>query len=88
MKNDIFSKLMQFLDYLEKSKISYKIERNRDEAMMVLVTVPGERIEIEFLTDGSIEVERFISDGEIYEEKHLNDILNQYSEQILFLANF
>jgi hypothetical protein len=36
---------------------------------MVLVTVPGERWEVEFFADGSIEVERFISNGEICGEE-------------------
>ena len=53
---------------LERGKIHYTLQSCRDEAIMVLVTVPGERWEVEFLADGSVEVERFISDGEIYGE--------------------
>ena len=48
---------------------------------MVLVAVPGERWEIEFLADGSIEVERFISDGGIYGEEALNELFANYSDQ-------
>jgi len=38
---------------------------------MVLLTVPGQRWEIEFLGNGSVEVERFISNGEICGEEAL-----------------
>ncbi|MGK7874080.1 MAG: hypothetical protein AB4426_12430 [Xenococcaceae cyanobacterium] len=80
MRNDVFTKLMNFLDYLEKSKISYTLDRNRDEAIMVTVVVPGERLEVEFLTDGSVEAERFISNGEIYGEEVFEEIFNKYSD--------
>lgn len=51
--------LLRFLSELEKRKISYRLEHNRAEALMVLVAVPGERLEIEFFADGNIEVETF-----------------------------
>jgi len=48
---------------------------------MVLVTVPGERWEVEFLADGSVEVERFTSDGEIYGEDTLGELFAKYADQ-------
>ena len=81
MKNNKFGKLMAFLDNLEQEKISYTLARYRDEAIMVLVVVPGERWEVEFLKDGSVEVERFISDGEIYGEEILDELFAKHSEQ-------
>jgi hypothetical protein len=48
---------------------------------MVIVAVPGERWEIEFLSDGSVEVEKFISNGEITGEESLNELFARYSEQ-------
>ena len=80
MKRDIFGKLMAFLDKLEQGKISYTLARYRDEALMVSVAVPGERWEIEFLLDGSIEVERFISNSEIYSEEALDELIARYSD--------
>ena len=80
MKNNIFGKLMVFLDNLEQEKINYTLARHRDEAIMVLVVVPGERWEVEFLRDGFVEVERFISDGEIYGEEILDEFA-KHSEQ-------
>src|SRR5688500_16883496 len=81
MKKDIFRKLLAFLDHLDQAKISYTLARQRDEAIMVLAVVPGERWEIEFLSDGSVEVERFISDGEMYGEEVLDELLANYSDQ-------
>lgn len=46
---------------------------------MIAVAVPGEQWEIAFLDDGLIEIERFISNGEIFGEKALGELLNKYS---------
>ncbi|MBE7471813.1 MAG: hypothetical protein DPW09_13475 [Anaerolineae bacterium] len=80
MRKDIFDKLMRFLDKLDQGKLSYTLARYRDEAIMVSVAVPGERWEIEFLRDGSIEVERFISQSEIYGEEALDELFARYSD--------
>ena len=68
MKSSIFDKLILFLQNLNQQKISYTMMHHRDESIMVAVAVPGERWEIEFLNDGSIEIEKFISNGEIQGE--------------------
>jgi len=51
-----FHKLTTFLQQLEHGHIHYTLASHRHEAIMVCVTVPGERWEIEFLEDGSVEV--------------------------------
>jgi hypothetical protein len=81
MKSNIFDKLVSFLQNLEQQGIVYTLAHHRDEAIMVIVAVPGERWEIEFLSDGSIEVEKFISNGEIAGEESLNELFVRYSEQ-------
>ena len=80
MSKDIFGKLMAFLDRLEQGKLSYTLARYRQEALMVSVAMPGERWEVEFLEDGSVEVERFISNGDIYEAEALDALLATYSD--------
>jgi hypothetical protein len=47
---------------------------------MVIAAIPGERWEIEFLADGSVEVERFMSDGEIHGEELLSELLAKYAD--------
>lgn len=55
------AQLLDFLDQLEEGGIYFRLERNRSEIIMVRADVPGERWEIEFFVDGTIEVETFHS---------------------------
>ncbi len=57
----IFSDLLAFLRRLEAARIPYTLRHSRDDAVMVEVTVPGERWEIDFLEDGDVDVEVFRS---------------------------
>jgi hypothetical protein len=81
MKKNTFSKLLAFLAELEQGKISYTLAHQRDDAIMIVAVVPGERWEIEFFDDGAVEVERFISNGEIYGESALSELLAKYSDK-------
>ncbi len=80
MNTLVFDTLLQFLNRLEQEKIHYTLSHHRENAIMITVSVPGERWEIEFLEDGSVEVEQFTSDGEIYDENLLDDLLVRFSE--------
>lgn len=80
MKKPIFTKMMHFLDRLEECSIAYTLTRVREEALMVNIVVPGERWEVEFLCDGSVEVERFRSTGEIEDETRLGELFTRYAE--------
>lgn len=62
--------LLQFLQRLESRKIWYRMSLGRD-AVMVLLSIPGERWEVEFFPDGQVEVERFVSTGQIEDEESL-----------------
>lgn len=81
MKRSVFDKLTAFLTELEGRQVSYTLSHNRDEAIMVNVAAPGERWEIEFLEDGSIEVERFISNGEVDSEEILRELFARYRNE-------
>ena len=68
-----FGKLLSFLNRLDDAKISYSLKHNRDDTIVILIDVPGQRWEVDFFEDGSIEVEKFIStfvtgNGELIEE--------------------
>ncbi|OQY43567.1 MAG: hypothetical protein B6247_31530 [Candidatus Parabeggiatoa sp. nov. 2] len=80
MKTLIFEKLLQFLNRLEQEKIYYTLSHHRENAIMITVSLPGERWEIEFLEDGSVEVEQFKSHGEIYDENCLNDLFTHFCD--------
>jgi hypothetical protein len=73
--------LTAFLKQLEQASIHYTLASHRDEAIMVLVTVPGERWEIEFFGDGAVEVERFISTGEICGEEAFHELFTRHADQ-------
>ncbi len=74
MKTDLFNKFLTFLNQLEQQKINYQISHHRDEAVMITVSIAGQRWEIEFLENGDIEVEKFISNGEIEGEEALKEL--------------
>ena len=80
MSADPFRKLTTFLKQLEEAHIHYTLAYHREDALMVLVTVPGERWEVEFLGDGSIEVERFLSNDEICGEEALGELWTRYAD--------
>jgi hypothetical protein len=80
MKTPPVPKLMEFLDRLKGSRIHYNLGHHRDNAIMVQIAVPGERWEVEFFRDGSVEIERFKSDGSIFGEEHLEELFRKYSD--------
>ena len=74
------SALLDFLSKLSQAKVHYTLERNRDEAIMVLIAVPGERWEVELVADGSVEVEVFCSAGEIDGPEALGRRFREFSD--------
>jgi hypothetical protein len=67
--------LRQFLAELDERRVPYRLDRVRD-AVMVHLATPGSRWEVEFLDDGGVEVERFDSDGTLFGEAILPEILS------------
>lgn len=80
MRKKTVNDLIDFLRKLEHSKISFTLNRYRNDAIMIIISVPGQRWEIEFMEDGTIEIEKFFSDGIIYDENVLNDLFSQFSD--------
>jgi hypothetical protein len=70
--------LFDFLDQLESRKIYFTLSRIRD-SVLVEVSVPGERWEVEFFADGSVQVEKFKSEGIIYDGSELNVLFAEHS---------
>lgn len=70
---------VQFLEMLDNRNIYYKLNKVRD-SIMVEVAVPGQRWEIEFMSNGSIEIEKFLSDGEIYGYSEIKKMFEDFSE--------
>lgn len=72
--------MINFLNKLENKKIYYKLNKIRDDAIMVEVSVPGERWEIEFFAKGNIEIERFLSNGTVYNRSELETLFKNFSD--------
>lgn len=72
--------LIHFLNKLEESNIFYRINKVRNEAIMVEIAVPGQRWEVEFMENGTVEIEKFISDGDFYDGKEIETLFKDFSD--------
>jgi len=75
---DTFHALVRFLDELDKRKIHYSLGKIRD-GILIEVAVPGQRWEIEFMLDGSVEIEKFISSGDIFGDEEIEMLFRDFS---------
>ena len=51
--------LYRMIRLLERERVHYRLDRHRDDSIMVTVTLVGERIEIDVFEDGHVEYSRF-----------------------------
>ncbi len=72
--------LIQFLNKLEDSNIFYKLNKVRKEAIMVEITVPGQRWEVEFMDDSTVEIEKFKSDGNFYNVIEIETLFKDFND--------
>ena len=76
---DAFKCLLDFLAKLDERKIYYRLSKIRD-SILVEIVVPGQRWEVEFMADGDIEVEKFLSDGTIWDCTEMESLLKDFSD--------
>ena len=82
---DTLNSFIELLEKLEDKKIYYRLSKTRDDTITVEVSVPGQRWEIEYNTygeksGGSIEIEKFVSDGTIHGDEELDTLFRDFSE--------
>jgi hypothetical protein len=53
---------------LEEAKIHFRLDRHRDDSIMITATVVGERVEIDVFEDGHVEYSRFRGDEAVEED--------------------
>ncbi|WP_461615507.1 hypothetical protein [Clostridium sp. Marseille-QA1073] len=70
----------KFLNILDENNIYYRLNKIRSECIIIEVAVPGQRWEIEFMEDGTVEIEKFISDGLFYGKEELKVLLSEFSD--------
>jgi hypothetical protein len=83
MNGEAYREFLALLRRLEQAKIFYKLHQSRDDALMIEVTVPGERWEIELCDYGDEfqwEVERFRSTGAIEDESAIDELFAKFSD--------
>jgi hypothetical protein len=80
----VFDNLIDFLDKLSQSKIHYNLSYHLPQAISVLITVPGERWEVDFHQDGEIQIEAFRAYTDVVSEKEgealLEDLFRRFSD--------
>ena len=74
------SALTDFLDRLDSADIHYTLTSVRENAVMVGVTIPGERWEVEFMADGDIEVEIFKSEGAVKGFDNIDELFERAAD--------
>ena len=72
-------KLLCFLNTLEENNIFYKLSKVRNDAIMVEIAVPVQRWEVEFTKDETVEIEKFISDGNYYDSKEIDTLFRDFT---------
>lgn len=68
--------LISFLNKLDELKIYYRLNKIRD-SILVEVPIPGQRWEIEFMPDGSMEIEKFITEGVIHDGTEVDKLFTE-----------
>ena len=63
VRSEVFGRLLDFLNRLGAVHVQYALGHTRPESVMVDISVPGWRWEVEFMLDGSIEIEPFAEIG-------------------------
>ena len=74
------SEFIALLNKLESHNIYYELKKVREEAIMIEVAVPGQHWEIEFLDDDSVDIEKFIADGELYNVEELETLFKDFTD--------
>ena len=72
--------LLVFLTRLKAARIYYRLSDPTEGAVMVEVSVPGERWEIEFHEDGRISVEVFVSRNGVQGQELIDELFKRFSD--------
>jgi hypothetical protein len=73
--DEVFERLLNFLNRLDEAHILYALGHTRPDSVMVTVAVPGWHWEVEFIADGSVEVERYESVAGVQSDPQLLETL-------------
>lgn len=75
-EGDTFERLLGFLNRLDQRHVHYGVSHTRPDSVMVDIALPGQRWEVEFMRDGTIEIERYQSMADVEDNAALlNEML-------------
>jgi hypothetical protein len=74
------SDLLAFIEKLKAAHIHYALADHTDGAIMILISVPGERWEVEFHGNGEIGVEVFVSQGGVRDAVTLEHLFERFTD--------
>ena len=72
---DKFGRLLDYLNRLDAANIYYSLKHTRPDSIMIDVSLPGWRWEVEFMADGSVDIERYRSVAGVENDESLLDAL-------------
>jgi hypothetical protein len=77
--------LEQLLSFIANisDDLDYGLEVDRPDSVMVEISTPGIRWEIQFMTSGAIEVEKFLTDGTTYRPARVEDLVNEIKQALV-----
>ncbi|GJD40318.1 hypothetical protein [Methylobacterium bullatum] len=67
--------LYRVIRLLEREGIHYRLDRHRDDSILITATLVGERIEIDVFEDGHVEYSRFRGNEDVEDEIPILEIL-------------
>jgi hypothetical protein len=80
MKPATIRDLLTFLTRLKDARIHYALSDPTEDAIMVEISVPGERWEVEFHEDGRISVEVFSSSRGVQGPELLENLFQRFAD--------
>ncbi|KVM93242.1 hypothetical protein WJ62_25810 [Burkholderia diffusa] len=63
--------LFELLSSLDERRLFYTLGRHRPHTILISITVPGERIEIDVFDDGHMEMSRFSGDESVIDDPQI-----------------
>jgi hypothetical protein len=74
--------LFDLLNLLDGARLHYRLDRYRPDTVMVIVTVVGERLEIDVFEDGHMEYSRFAGNEHVEKDSDkIMEILQRHGRE-------
>ena len=77
----VFGRLLDFLNQLDRAHIFYKLDHTRPYSVMIDISLRGARLEVEFMADGSIDIERYEPVAGVEDEPGLLETIFEDADQ-------